>query len=280
MFVFKSQGRTVTVDKPVVMGIINLTSDSFYEKSRVKEHDEIRRLAEKHLNEGATFVDMGGQSTRPGSQLLSADEELLKLIPAIEILIKEFPEINISVDTFYSLVAKEAVNAGAFMINDISAGAFDNNLISTVAELKVPYVLMHMKGTPQTMTSESTYEDVVKEVYTFLKEKATDIKQKGVEQIILDPGFGFAKTADQNFKLLQELDLFSTLEYPILLGISRKSFIYKTLGTKAENSLAGTTFLHAFGLEKGAKILRVHDVKPAIDSITLFEEYIKNKPVY
>lgn len=277
MFVFKSQGRIVTVDKPVVMGIINLTADSFYDKSRATALDEIRKMAEKHIIEGATFIDIGGQSTRPGSEMLSAEEELTKLIPAIELLVKDFPEINISVDTFYSKVAEEAIHAGAFMINDISAGAFDDQLLDTVAKLKAPYVLMHMKGTPQTMTTKSNYEDVVKEVYKSLKDKLADLKEKGIEQTVIDPGFGFAKTIDQNFKLLQELELFSTLNSPLLLGISRKSFIYKTLNTTAENSLTGTTFLHAFGLEKGAKILRVHDVKAAVESIELFQAYIQNK---
>ena len=277
MFVLKSKGRTVTVDKPVVMGIINLTADSFYDKSRAKELDDIRRMAERHITEGATFIDIGGQSTRPGSELLTADEELIKLIPAIELLVKEFPEINISVDTFYSKVAEKAIGAGAFMINDISAGAFDDELLDTVAKLKVPYVLMHMKGTPQTMTTKSNYEDVVKEVYTFLKEKLSFLKQKGIEQTIIDPGFGFAKTIDQNFKLLQELELFTTLNAPVLLGISRKSFIYKTLNTTPDNSLTGTTFLHAFGLEKGATILRVHDVKAAVESIELFQAYLHKK---
>ena len=273
MFVYKSQGRTVTVDKPAVMGIINLTSDSFYEKSRATALDEVRKMAEKHLNEGALFIDIGGQSTRPGSQLLSVEDELFKLIPAIEILVKEFPGINISVDTFYAKVAKESINAGAFMINDISAGAFDEDLIDTVAELQVPYILMHMKGTPQTMTAETNYDDVVKDIYTFLKDKTSQLKQKGIEQIIIDPGFGFAKTIEQNFALLKEFELFTTLGYPVLLGISRKSFIYKTLETTPENCLNGTTFLHAIGLEKGAQILRVHDVKPAVESIKLFDAF-------
>lgn len=258
------------VDKPLVMGIINITPDSFFEGSRYNSIDEITVQVEKMLTDGADIIDIGGQSTRPGSDLISADEEIKRIIPAIEMIAKKFPTAFISVDTFYSAVAKTAVDAGANIINDISAGSIDNKMIETVAGLKVPYLLMHMKGTPQTMRQNAMYEDVTREVLDFFITKTAALKKAGVIDIIIDPGFGFAKTIDHNFELLKNLSVFKMLDRPILLGVSRKSTIYKTLGITADDALNGTTVLNTIGLMNGASILRVHDVKEAKEAVTLF----------
>lgn len=270
MFTLNCKGRLLMVDKPLVMGIINITPDSFFEGSRYNSIDEITVQVEKMLTDGADIIDIGGQSTRPGSDLISADEEIKRIIPAIEMIAKKFPTAFISVDTFYSAVAKTAVDAGANIINDISAGSIDNKMIETVAGLKVPYLLMHMKGTPQTMRQNAMYEDVTREVLDFFITKTAALKKAGVIDIIIDPGFGFAKTIDHNFELLKNLSVFKMLDRPILLGVSRKSTIYKTLGITADDALNGTTVLNTIGLMNGASILRVHDVKEAKEAVTLF----------
>jgi len=257
------------------MGIINATPDSFFGGSRFNGVDEIVAKAEKMLNDGADILDIGGQSTRPGSELISADEEIERVIPAIKEIAKKNPEAFISIDTFYSKVAKAAIEAGATIVNDISAGSMDSKMIATVAELKVPYILMHMKGTPQTMQQNATYENVTREVLDFFISKTNELKNAGVIDIIIDPGFGFAKTIDQNFELLKNLSVFTMLDKAIMLGISRKSTIYKTLDVSVDEALNGTTILNTIGLMNGASILRVHDVKEAKEAVKLFSATYK-----
>lgn len=271
MFTLNCNGRLLILDKPLVMGIINITPDSFYSKSRQQETDAILTFAEQMLNEGATILDIGGQSTRPGSTRLSVEEELKRVTGPVAAIHNHFPEAYISIDTFYAKVARESVQAGASIINDISAGMLDEGMIETVASLRVPYVLMHMKGTPQTMTSSALYEDVVKEVLDFLIWKKKELQKAGIADIIIDPGIGFGKKAAHNFTLLKNLSAFSMLQSPVLLGLSRKSFIWKTLGITADDALAGTIAMNMFGLIQGAAILRVHDVKEAVQTIQLIQ---------
>ena len=273
MFTLNCKGRLLVVDKPLVMGIINTTPDSFYSGSRQQAVDEVLSKAEQMLNDGATILDLGGQSTRPGSEKLSADEELKRVIAPIETISKNFPEAYISIDTYYSKVAEQAVAAGASIVNDISAGSIDAAMIETVAALKVPYVLMHMQGTPQTMQQQPSYENVTTEVLDFLIKKVNELRKAGITDVIVDPGFGFGKTIAHNFELLRNLSVFKMLNCAVLLGISRKSTIYKPLGVTADESLNGTTALNTIGLMNGASILRVHDVKEAIEIIKLFAAY-------
>lgn len=269
MFTLNCNGRLLIVDKPLVMGIINTTPDSFYAGSRQEATDSILSTAEQMIRDGATIVDIGGQSTRPGSEKVSVEQELDRVIAPIAALRKQFPDLFISVDTYYSRVATEAVAAGASIINDISAGSIDPELLPAVAALKVPYVLMHMQGTPQTMQQQPVYESVTTEVLDFLQHKTSVLHEAGIHDIIIDPGFGFGKTIAHNFQLLHELEAFQLIDAPLLLGISRKSTIYKTLGTTAEEALNGTTVLNTIGLLKGARILRVHDVKEAVEAVKL-----------
>jgi dihydropteroate synthase len=228
------------------------------------------------MSEGADIIDIGGQSTRPGSERIQADEELRRVLPAVEIIKKNFPETIISVDTYQSIVARECVNAGAEIINDISAGNFDNSMLSTVAALQVPYICMHMKHTPEIMQNNPVYEDVTREVLDFFIKKTHECKVAGINDVIIDPGFGFAKTITHNFQLLKNLSVFKMLDRPILAGLSRKSTIYKTLGIPVEEALNGTTVLHTLALQNGANILRVHDVKEAREAVVLFQEYTSN----
>lgn len=270
MFTLNCKGRLLIVDKPLVMGIINATPDSFYSGSRFKGENEIIQIADKMLEEGADILDIGGQSTRPGSEQIPVDEEMQRVIPAIEAIVKRFPVAVISIDTYYSKIARMALDAGALIVNDISAGSIDNEMIGLVAELKVPYILMHMKGTPQTMQQNAVYENVTREVLDFFIAKTNELKQAGIVDVIIDPGFGFAKTIEQNFELLKNLSVFKMLDKPILLGVSRKSTIFKTLGRTADEALNGTTVLNTIGLMNGASILRVHDVKEAKEVVALF----------
>jgi dihydropteroate synthase len=270
MFTLNCKGRLLLVDKPIVMGIINVTPDSFYAGSRHTAEESLLNQVEQMLKEGATILDIGGQSTRPGSKKITIEDELQRVIPAITAVSKRFPLAFISVDTYYARVATEAVAAGASIINDISAGNLDDAMIPTVAALKVPYVLMHMKGTPQTMQQEADYLDVSREVLDFFIHKLSLLKEAGIHDIIIDPGFGFAKNSAQNFELLKNLEIFNILNAPVLLGVSRKSFIWKTLGITPDEALNGTTVMNTIGLQKGASILRVHDVKPAMEAIDLY----------
>lgn len=273
MFTLNCNGRLLVINRPLVMGIINTTPDSFYAGSRFTGTDAVLAQAEKMLAEGADIIDIGGQSTRPGSQLLGPEEELQRITGSVEAVHREFPEAFISADTFYSSVAKEAVGAGASIINDISAGSMDANMLDTVASLKVPYVLMHMQGTPQNMQEQTHYDNVTKEVLDFFIRRMVILRKAGINDIIADPGLGFGKTIAQNFELLRQLTVFSILNCPLLLGVSRKSTVYKTLETTAEYALNGTTVLNTIGLLNGASIIRVHDVKEAKEAVRLVEAY-------
>ena len=263
MFTLNCKGRLLPLEKPIVMGIINTTPDSFYAGSRKQGTDEVLKQAEQMLKDGATILDIGGQSTRPGSEKVGAEDELKRVLEPIAALKLQFPEAYISIDTYYSRVAREAVMAGACIINDISAGSLDEAMITTVASLDVPYVLMHMKGTPQTMQTSPEYTNVTAEVLDFFIKKRDELLKAGITDIIIDPGFGFGKTIVHNFELLRNLPAFRLLQLPLMLGISRKATIYKTLGITADESLNGTTALNMIGLMQGAHILRVHDVKEA-----------------
>lgn len=273
MFTLNCKGRILVIDKPIVMGIINITPDSFYKGSRIQQADALLEKASSLLSQGATILDMGGQSTRPGSEFLLADEEIPRIIPAIELVHKHFPEAIISVDTFWSSVATEAVQSGASIINDISAGSIDPYMYETVARLGVPYVLMHMKGNPQNMQQNPVYENLVTEVLDFFITQTANLRAAGVNDIIIDPGFGFGKTVAQNFLLFKNMNAFKMLDCPLLVGISRKSMVTRTLEISALNALNGTTVLNTLGLMHGAQILRVHDVKETMEAIRIYEAY-------
>lgn len=257
------------------MAILNLTPDSFYGNSRIDSVNAALKRTESFLNKGATFIDLGAYSSRPGAADVSLEEELNRLLPVVSAIAKEFPTALISVDTFRAKVAEEAILNGAHIINDISAGQLDANMFNTVAKLQVPYIMMHMKGTPQTMQQNPTYSNVTTEVITYFDEKIKQLKSLGVNDVVIDPGFGFAKTLTHNYELLQQLTAFGLFELPILVGFSRKSMITKLLEIKNEQALNGTSVLNTTALLKGANILRVHDVKEAKECITLVEK-IKN----
>ena len=276
MFTLNCKGRLLVVDKPLIMGIINLTPDSFYEGSRFQNVDIALKQVEKMLSEGADILDLGAQSTRPGSERITADEELKRLIPSLEAITENFPDSIISVDTYYSRVVTESVPAGASIINDISGGNMDKDMIEAVALLNVPYILMHMKGEPGTMQKNPEYDDVTREVLDYFIFKTAELKKAGIRDIIIDPGFGFGKTIDHNFELLRNLFLFKMTKLPILAGLSRKSTVYKTLGISADESMNGTTVMNTIALLNGADILRVHDVKEAKETIKLVERYKAN----
>lgn len=269
MFTLNCNGRLLTIDSPIVMGIINVNEDSFYSGSRHLPIKDIVHAAEKMLHDGATILDIGGQSTRPGSIQASPDEELKRVVPAIASIRQSFPHAFISVDTYYSEVAAACVQAGADIINDISAGSMDENLLDTVSKLQVPYVLMHMQGTPTTMQQNPYYENVTKEVLDFMIEKIALLQSRGIKDIIVDPGYGFGKTIQHNFTLLKNQSLFKMLDCPILIGFSRKSTIYRILNTDAGGALNGTTVMNTIGVINGAAILRVHDVKEAVEVVQL-----------
>ncbi|MGI8597811.1 MAG: dihydropteroate synthase [Chitinophagaceae bacterium] len=273
MLSINCKGRLITFDIPLVMGIINTTPDSFYKGSRKENVETVIQTAERMLAEGATILDVGGQSTRPGSTRVPVDEELKRTIPAIEAIAHAFPNAFISADTFYAKVAEEAVAAGASMINDVSAGSVDDTLLETVGRLGVPYVLMHMQGDPQTMQQNPVYNNVVLEVFDYLNFKIRSLTEAGIKDIIIDPGFGFGKTAEHNLQILQQLDYFKKLGLPLLIGLSRKATIYKTLGITADEALNGTTVLNTISLLKGADILRVHDVKEAVEAVKLVQAF-------
>lgn len=262
-------GKLLDLSTPKVMGILNVTPDSFYPESRLMNEAEVLQLAEQMRQDGAAILDVGGLSTRPGAEEISVDEELYRVIPAIRKILKEFPDAIVSIDTFRSKVAEEAVAAGATMVNDISAGRLDADFLTTIAKLKIPYVLMHMQGTPQTMQENPSYESVVNDVFNFLKKRLIQLNRLGIHDIILDPGFGFGKSVEHNYQLLKHLSVLRTLGLPVLAGLSRKSMICKVLHANPANALNGTTALHAVALLQGAKILRVHDVKEAVETIEL-----------
>ena len=264
------KGELIDLSTPKVMGILNITPNSFYAESRISEESVLLKKAEKMLKEGATFIDVGGYSSRPDAEEVTAEEELNRVLPAIELLIKNFPEIIISVDTFRAEVADKSIQAGAAMINDISAGSLDEGMMQVVAKHQVPYIMMHMRGTPNTMQSLTDYDDLTREILYYFSEKVKLARQHGINDIITDPGFGFAKTTSQNFELFKNLELFQNLDLPFLVGISRKSMIYKSLDISPQEALNGTTILNSMALQKGASILRVHDVKEAVECVKLF----------
>ena len=265
------KGQLIDLSQPKVMGILNITPNSFYDGGKYKDELQIVNQVEKMLNDGATFIDVGAYSSKPNAEFVSEEEEISRLIPIVELLVEKFPTILLSVDTFRSQVAKKAVENGVAVVNDISAGKLDEKMIETVAKLNVPYIMMHMKGNPQTMQSLANYEDVVKEMIYYFSERIQLARSFGMNDIIIDPGFGFAKTLEQNYEVLQKLELFSMIDLPLLAGISRKSMIYKTLENTPEEALNGTTVLNTIALQKGAKILRVHDVKEAVECVKLMQ---------
>jgi len=269
------RGRLLHLAEPVVMGILNVTPDSFFDGGRYEATAAVLRRAETMLDEGASIIDIGGMSSRPGAELIPVEEELQRVLPAIGAIAERFPATIISIDTIRARVAREAVDAGASIVNDISAAAFDDELYATVAELNVPYILMHMQGSPKTMQLNPSYEDVVREVLDFFIAEVGQLRDLGVKDIVLDPGFGFGKSVTHNYQLLKQLQVFQILDLPLLAGLSRKSMINKVLKTKPEQALNGTTALHMLALQQGAKILRAHDVRPAVETIKLWQQLEK-----
>ncbi|RYY59967.1 MAG: dihydropteroate synthase [Chitinophagaceae bacterium] len=273
MFTLNCKGRLLQAEQPLVMGIINITPDSFFEASRSQSTDKLLRLADKMIGHGAAMIDIGGQSTRPGSQPVSADDELRRVIDPLRKLAEHFPELVISIDTWYSKVATEAVSAGAAIINDISGGSLDPDMIATAGRLQVPYILTHTRGTPENMQQLTRYKAMVPEMLGYFTEKISLLRMAGVHDIIIDPGFGFAKTIPQNFSLLRQLPQFGILGLPVLAGLSRKGTVYKTLHIDVSEALNGSTVLHTMALMNGANLLRVHDVKEAVEAVRLFTAY-------
>ncbi|MGM5469804.1 dihydropteroate synthase [Flavobacteriaceae bacterium LMO-SS05] len=263
------KGQLQNLSTPKVMGILNLTPDSFYDGGKYKNESEIGSAVEIMLNDGATFVDVGAYSSRPHAEHITEEEELQRIVPIVDLLLKSFPDILLSIDTFRSRVAKHCVEAGACIINDISAGKLDEQMLPTVANLHVPYIMMHMRGTPQTMQQLTHYDHLTNDILFYFSERIAAARALGILDLIVDPGFGFAKTNAQNFETLNKLELFKTLDLPILVGLSRKSMIYKSLDISAHAALNGTTVLNTVALQKGANILRVHDVKEAVECIKL-----------
>ncbi len=270
------KGKLIDLSTPKVMGILNITPNSFYDGGKFIGENQILNQVEKMIFEGATFIDIGAYSSKPNAEFVSEKEEIERILPVLNLILNKFPETIISIDTFRSEVAKVCIENGAAIINDISAGNLDHKMIEVVAKYNVPYIMMHMRGNAQTMQSLTNYENITKEILFYFSEKIAIARSLGINDLIIDPGFGFAKTLDQNFEVLQNLELFQMLESPILTGISRKSMIYKTLDTTAENALNGTSVLNTIALTKGAKILRVHDVAEAVECLKLFVKTFKN----
>ena len=265
------KGNTLDLSSPKIMGVLNVTPDSFYDGGKFYSEKDVIYQAQKMLEEGATFLDLGGYSSRPGAKFVSEEDELNRLLPVVKTLIKEFPNVNLSIDTFRSKIAKTCLENGACMINDISAGLLDPQMLGVIANYKVPIVMMHMRGTPETMMLNTNYENLTNDIIYFFSERIAKARALGINDIIVDPGFGFSKKLDQNFELFNNLEQFLFLNTPILIGISRKSMIQKILNTSATESLNGTTALHSIALQKGVSILRVHDVKEAYETISLLQ---------
>jgi dihydropteroate synthase len=262
-------GRLIHFDSPKIMGILNITPDSFFDGGKYKDEKSILQLVEKMITDGADFIDVGGYSSRPGAKDITQEEELERVLSVIKVIVKNFPECILSIDTFRSEVARQAIEEGALMVNDISGGALDNKMFDLIARHHIPYILMHMKGTPQTMKSMAQYENLISEILDYFHPKLHQLHQMGVADIMIDPGFGFAKTITHNFELLKQLELLKILNKPMVIGLSRKSMIWKTLDTDPENALNGTTVLNTIALLKGASILRIHDVKEAVEAVKL-----------
>lgn len=268
------RGNLIDLTLPKVMGILNLTPDSFYDGGVYKDEKSILRQVEKMLSEGATFIDLGAYSSRPVADDISEEEEVSRMLPIVELLLQEFPEAILSIDTFRGKIAKRCLDVGATIINDISAGKLDENMFDIIAKFKAPYIIMHMKGNPKTMQKQTDYKDLISEIQYYFSERIAKARALGIHDIIIDPGFGFSKTKEQNFEILQQLNLFKTIDVPMLAGLSRKSMIYKTLGSNADSALNGTTALNMLALDRGAKILRVHDVNEAMECVKLYEELL------
>jgi dihydropteroate synthase len=266
------KGKILDLSTPAVMGIINLTPDSFYSNSRMSTVEQALLEAERFLNEGAKFIDIGAYSSRPGAEDISISEELKRILPVVDAIHNNFQEAIISIDTFRAEVARETINAGAHLINDISAGELDEAMFQTIADLNVPYLIMHMKGTPQNMKQQAEYTDITLDVVSYFIKKVESLRKLGINDLMIDPGFGFAKNLDHNYELLAHLEDLKIFGLPILVGVSRKSMVYKPIGGSAKEALNGTTILNTLALTKGANILRVHDVKEAMECITLIEK--------
>lgn len=265
-------GQILDLSQPVVMGILNVTPDSFFDGGRYTNMEILIKQVGKMINDGASIIDVGGMSSRPGAEIITIEEELNRVLPVIKLIKTSYPKIIISIDTVHSVVAQQSVEAGASIVNDISAGAIDEKMFETVADLNVPYILMHMQGKPNNMQNEPDYQDVTKQVLEFFIQKVGELRELGVKDIILDPGFGFGKTIQHNYQLLENFAIFKILDLSLLAGVSRKSMIYKVLNSSPQEALNGTTVLHTLALERGAKILRVHDVKEAKETITLWQQ--------
>ncbi|WP_345144473.1 dihydropteroate synthase [Flavobacterium ginsengiterrae] len=266
------KGRLIDLEIPKIMGILNVTPNSFFDGGKYKNESEILSQVEKMLAEGADFIDIGAYSSKPSAEFVTEQEEIDRIVPAIKLILKHFPETLLSIDTFRAEVAKASIESGAAIINDIAAGELDDKMFDVIAHYNVPYIMMHMRGNPQTMQSLTQYDDIIKEMLFYFSEKVAKARSFGINDLILDPGFGFAKTTDQNYEVMQKMELFNVLELPVLAGISRKSMIYKTLNITPQEALNATTFLNTIALTKGAKILRVHDVKEAVECVTLFNK--------
>tara|TARA_B100000482_G_scaffold114140_1_gene82474 strand:- start:1129 stop:1953 length:825 start_codon:yes stop_codon:yes gene_type:complete len=268
----KIKGELINFSVPKIMGILNVTPDSFYDGGKYNSEKKILDQVEKMISSGADIIDVGGYSSRPGAKEISIENELSRVIPIIQLISKRFPNIIISIDTFRSKVANQAVNSGAHMINDISGGNLDSNMFKTVSKLDVPYILMHMRGSPKNMMSNTNYDDILNEIKNYFSERISKAKLDGVNNIIIDPGFGFSKTKEQNYKLMNRLEFFKEFKTPIVVGISRKSMIYKTLDTTPDKALNGSTILHTISLLKGANILRTHDVLEAVECVKIIRQ--------
>jgi len=270
------QGQLIDLVTPKVMGILNVTPNSFFDGGKHKPgptgESEMLSQVGKMLSDGATFIDIGGYSSKPSAEFVTEEEELNRIVPVVQSIMKHYPEAILSIDTFRSVVAATCIDNGAAIINDISAGILDDKMMDVVAKYNVPYIMMHMRGTPQTMQSMTNYDDIVKEMLFYFSEGIHKARSLGINDLIIDPGFGFAKKLEQNYEVLQKLQLFEMLELPLLVGVSRKSMITKALDISSNEALNGTTVLNTISLTKGAKILRVHDVKEAMESVTLFNK--------
>ena len=266
------KGQIIDLTTPKIMGILNITPNSFYDGGKYSLEKNAISQVEKMLKEGATFIDIGAYSSKPNAEFVSQEEELIRIIPVVKAILKEFPEAMLSIDTFRSSVAQECLNNGAALINDISAGSLDEKMMKLISKYNVPYIMMHLRGTPQTMQSQTNYEHLINEMITYFSDKVNKARSLGINDLIIDPGFGFAKTTDQNYEILSNLELFKVLELPILAGVSRKSMIYKPLEVTANDALNGTTVLNTISITKGANIIRVHDVKEALECIKLCEK--------
>ncbi len=271
------KGKIINLSAPLVMGVMNITPDSFYDGGSYRKPLDAIKKAEQFLDEGADILDMGAASSRPGAEIINPEEEQARLLPALKAVVKQFPEAVISIDTCHSGTARLAIDAGAHIINDISAGEIDKQMFNTVAELQVPYIMMHMQGRPDNMQQEPTYHHLIKEIAFYFSEKIRILKDKGVHDIILDPGFGFGKTLEQNYQLLAGLDYFRMFELPLLAGFSRKSMINKVIGVPPARALNGTTVLNTLAMEQGVDILRVHDVREAKEVIKICSFYQKQR---